>query len=87
MGKHLWFGFSNESQPDSCMNGFGFVQYVVVAVGLEMSGTCIRGSCLASGTVPDMPNIRHKLTIIEHRFGHQSGLHESSGRSWTTFLH
>ena len=34
-----------------------------------------------------MPNIHNILTIIGHRFGHQSGLDESSGGKFTTFLH
>ena len=39
------------------------------------------------GTVPDMPNMHIILTLLGHRFGHQLGLDESSGRNSTTFLH
>ena len=39
------------------------------------------------GTVPDMPDMRNMLTIIAHRFGHQSGSHEGWGRHSTTFLY
>ena len=42
---------------------------------------------LYAGTVPSMPNISHILTNVEHRFGHQSGLGESSGRISTTCLY
>ena len=34
-----------------------------------------------------MPNIYDTLTIIGHRFGHQSGLDKSSGRNSTVCLH
>ena len=30
------------------------------------------------GTIPDMPIIDNILTIVGHRFGHQSGLYESA---------
>ena len=39
------------------------------------------------GTVPDMLNIHNTLTVIGHRFRHQSGLDESSGGTSTTSLH
>ena len=32
-------------------------------------------------------DVHNILTIIEHRFGHQSGLDESSGRFFSVFLH
>ena len=38
------------------------------------------------GTVLDMPNIHKMLTIIGNRFGHQSGLDESSGRNFNICL-
>ena len=38
-------------------------------------------------TVPDMRNIHDILTTIGHRFGHQSGLDESSGQVSTIFRH
>ena len=34
-----------------------------------------------------MPNLLNILTITGHRFGHQSGLDESSGRNSTAFMH
>ena len=39
------------------------------------------------GTVPGMPSIHNILTNSGHRFGHKSGLDETSGRISTTFLH
>ena len=39
------------------------------------------------GTIPDMPNIHNIMTNIGHRFHHQSGLDESSGRNSITCLH
>ena len=39
--------------------------YVVLGTGVH---------CALRGTVPDMPNIQHILTINGHRFDHQSGL-------------
>ena len=38
----------------------------------------------------DMPNIHNMMLLlltIGHRFGHQSGLDESSGRNSPAFLH
>ena len=35
----------------------------------------------------DVPNMYNILIIIGHRFGHQSGLDETSGRFSTTILH
>ena len=40
-----------------------------------------------AGTVPDMSYMNNILTNIGHRFGHRSGLDESSGRTLATFLH
>ena len=39
------------------------------------------------GTVPDIPNTHKMSTNIGHRFVHQSGLDETSGRNSTTFRH
>ena len=38
------------------------------------------------GRFPDMPYIHNLLPNIGHRFGHQAGLDESSGRISTLFL-
>ena len=32
------------------------------------------------------PNVQNVLSNVGHRFGHQLGLDESSGRNYTTFL-
>ena len=39
-----------------------------------------------STSLPDMQNTHNILTNIGHRFGHQSGLYESSGLNSTSFL-
>ena len=49
--------------------------YIYILIGVDL------------GTVPDTPNIRKMFTNIAHRFVHQSGLDESSGRNSTTFRH
>ena len=36
--------------------------------------------------VPNIPNIHNILTNIGHRFGHQSGLYESSGQNSAAIL-
>ena len=47
-------------------------------VGLDGQGVLV-------GTVPDVLNIYNVLTTLGHRFGHQSGLDESSRRTSTIF--
>ena len=42
---------------------------------------------LQVGTVPNMQSIHNVLTIIGHRFGHRSGVYQSSGRNPTIFLY
>ena len=39
------------------------------------------------GTLPDMTCIYNISTIVGHRFGHQSGVDDSSGRNSITILH
>ena len=65
---------------------YACIQYIYIHIYIYINiCMCIYAHVARTIPHPDMPNIHNIFANVGHRFGHQSGLDESSGRKSTTF--